>query len=161
MNTIPILKDERHRKFADLVLDGVKPAQAYKRAGYKALTPQSRATAAGRLLKNVDIDRYLTAVRRHAAEGAVLSLRDKREFLARIVMTPLRKIDPDGKDGDLIKKYKVITTEAGETEEIEKLDPLKAIELDNKLSGDDPESNAIESLADALAGLGGHAEDRM
>ena len=55
----------------------------------------------------------------------------------------------------MIKKFKITTTETGGTEEIEKLDPLKAIDLDNKLAGEDPESNAIGSLADALAGIAG------
>jgi phage terminase small subunit len=151
---IPVPKDPRHLKFADYVLNGDPPAKAYGKAGYNAKSPQSRATAAGRLLKNVDIARYMEAVRQEAAKGKVLTLQDKREFLARIVMTPLMSIDPRGKDGDLIRKYKMTTTEAGGMEEIEKLDPLKAIDLDNKLSGDDPESNATAGLAAAIAGLG-------
>lgn len=160
---LPELKDPRHRKFAELVLNGETPAKAYGLAGYNAKTPQSRATAAGRLLKNVDIARWLAAARAEADKGVVLSLQAKREFLARIVMTPLLAIDPNDphrKDGDLLKKYKRNVSIRGEdetivTEEFEKLDPLKAIDLDNKLSGDDPESSAFSALADAMAGLGG------
>jgi len=151
---IPELKDDRHRKFCAAVLDGNTPAKAYKMAGFNAKTPQSRAAAATRLLKNVNIATYLAAVRREADKGVVLTLQAKREFLARIVNTPLMSIDPRGKDGDLIRKYKLTTTESGGMEEIEKLDPLKAIDLDNKLSGDDPESNATAGLAAAIAGLG-------
>jgi hypothetical protein len=40
------------------------------------------------------------------------------------------------------------------TEEIEKYDALKAIDLDNKLSGLDPTANSLESLAAALAEIG-------
>ena len=159
---IPELKDPRHRKFAELVLNGEKPAKAYQRAGFSAKTPQSRATNAGRLLKNADIAAYMAAVRREVDKGVVLSVQMKREFCARIVMTPLLSIkpdDPDRKDGDLLKKYKRVVSVRGEdetivTEEFEKLDPLKAIDLDNKLSGDDPESNATAGLAAAIAGLG-------
>lgn len=162
MNDLPELKDERHRRFCVAVLDGNAPAKAYEMAGYQAKTPQSRAAAASRLLKDVNIATYLSAVRQEASKGVVLSLQAKREFLARIVMTPLMGIDPrhpDKKDGDLLKKYKRNVSIRGEdetivTEEFEKLDPLKAIDLDNKLSGDDPESNAMGSLASALAGLG-------
>lgn len=160
---LPVLNDARHQRFADLVLNGQQPAKAYAMAGYSAKTPASRATNSSRLLKNAEIQRYLAAMRQRAAQGMVLSLQAKREFLCRIVTTPLMGIDPRGKDGDLILKYKNTVTEVGGTEEIVKLDPLKAIELDNKLSGDDPESNAIGSLASALAGLsaGGPVEDRM
>ena len=160
---IPVLNDPRHQRFADLVLNGQQPSKAYSGAGYSAKSPQSVATCAKRLLNNVEVARYLKVMRQRAAQGMVLSLQAKREFLCRIVTTPLMGIDPRGKDGDLILKYKNTITELGGSEEIVKLDPLKAIELDNKLSGDDPESNAIGSLASALAGLsaGGPVEDRM
>ena len=161
--TIPELKDPRHLKFANLVLEGETPAKAYGLAGYSARTPGSRSAAACRLLKNVHVSRYLAAMRAEAAKGVVLSLQAKREFLARIVNTPLLSIDPndpDRKNGDLLKKYRRNVSVRGEadtivTEEFEKLDPLKAIDLDNKLSGDDPESAAMGGLAAALAGLGG------
>lgn len=100
-------------------------------------------------------------MRAASSAGKVLSLQTKREFLFRIVTTPLMGIDPRGPDGDLILKYKNTITESGGSEEITKYDALKAIDLDNRLSGDDPESNALGSLADALAGLGGVIEDKM
>lgn len=156
---LPILKDLRHQRFADFVLNGDAPATAYGKAGYNATTPQSRASNSSRLMKNADIRRYMDAVRQRAARGAVLSLQAKREFLCRIVTTPLMKIDPRGPNGDLIKKYRSSATETGSSEEWEKLDPLKAIDLDNKLAGEDPESNAMGSIADALAGLSGAVQD--
>lgn len=162
---LPTIQDPRHHRFADFVLNGDTPSNAYRKAGYSAKSAQSLATCAKRLLKNVEVATYMAAVRQRAAQGMVLSLQTKREFLCRIVNTPLRSIDPNDpnfKDGDLILKYKRVVTESGETEEIVKLDPLKAIDLDNKLSGDDPESNALGSLASALAGLGGGSvDDRM
>lgn len=150
---IPVPKNPQHLRFADFILNGDKASVAYAKAGYTASTPQSLATCASRLLKDVDISTYLDAMRQRAAKGKVLTLQAKREFLARIVQTPLMKIDPRGPDGDLILKYKNTVTEIGGTEEIVKLDPLKAIELDNKLSGDDAESGAMNGLAAALASL--------
>jgi hypothetical protein len=163
---IPTPNNPMHLKFADFVLNGDKPAAAYKKAGFAAKSPQSRATAAGRLLKNVDIATYIKAVRAAASVGKVLSLQAKREYLYRLVTTPLMSIDPRGPDGDLIAKYKNTITELGGSEEVVKYDALKAIDLDNKLSGDDPESAALGSLAEALAHLGGGGgalalEDRM
>jgi len=98
----------------------------------------------------------MMAVRGNSAVGMVASMQQKRELLYRIMFTPLRSInpnDPAHKDGDLIKKYKRVVTKTGETEEIEKLDPLKAMDLDNKLSGDDPEAKALGDLAGVLARL--------
>lgn len=163
MSEIQTPKDDKHRIFADLVLEGNNPSEAYRRAGYSAKSAQSLATCAKRLLKNVEVATYLTAMRQRSSLGKVLSLQAKREFLFRIVTTPLMTIDPQGPDGDLIVKYKNTVTEAGGTVEIVKYDALKAIAEDNKLSGDDPESNALGSLAQALAGLGGGGavEDRM
>lgn len=155
MFDIPIPKDPRHVKFADMVLDGVPAAKAYKQAGFKAKNAQTAAASSSRLLKNANIRQYMEAIQRQAADGKVLSLRAKREFLCRIVSTPLMSIDPRGPDGDLILKYKNTVTEGGRSEEIVKLDPLKAIELDNKLCGDDPEANAMASLAQALSGMAG------
>ncbi len=161
---LPMLKDARHQLFADAVLEGINPSEAYRRAGYSAKSAQSLATCAGRLLKNVEVATYLLAVRQRASKGRVLSLQLKREFLYRIVTTPLMGIDPEGPDGDLIVKYKNTVTEAGGCVEMVKYDALKAIAEDNKLSGDDAESNAVGSLAQALAGLGGGGgvmEDKM
>lgn len=161
MSEIPIPKDPRHLAFADLILSGEKPSKAYREAGFNAKSAATCATNSGRLLKNADISAYLHAMRQLGAKAKVLTLQAKREFLFRIVSTPLMSIDPRGPDGDLILKYKNTVTESGGSEEITKYDALKAIDLDNRLSGDDPESNALGSLADALAGLGGVIEDKM
>lgn len=161
MSEIKPPSDDKHRIFADFVFEGANPSDAYRRAGYNAKSPQSLATCAKRLLKNVEVATYLKAMRAASSAGKVLSLQTKREFLFRIVTTPLMGIDPRGPDGDLILKYKNTITESGGSEEITKYDALKAIDLDNRLSGDDPESNALGSLADALAGLGGVIEDKM
>lgn len=160
---IPLPKDERELKFANLILDGMGAASAYRKAGYTAKNVQTASSCSTRLLKRASIAAYLNAMRQKAAAGKVLTMQAKREFLCRIVNTPLMGIDPRGPDGDLILKYKNTITENGGSEEIVKLDPLKAIDLDNKLSGDDPETSAIGSLAQALAGLAGGplVEDRM
>lgn len=155
-------KNPQHRKFADAILDGDKPSEAYRKAGFKAKAGSSRATAAKRLLQTQQISTYIRAMQAASVTDKVLSLQEKREFYARVVRTPLLKIDPHGENGDLIVKYRNTVTEDGGSEEWVKIDPLKAIEQDNKLSGDDPDSNAIHGLAEALAGLGGGvADDRM
>ncbi|MFM2198860.1 MAG: Terminase small subunit [Verrucomicrobiota bacterium] len=153
---IPLPCDPRHQRFADLVLAGEPAAKAYKEAGFNAKTPQSRATNASRLLKRADVSAYIAAIQSQAADASVMTLLERRRFYARIVRTPLMSIDPDAKDfkhGDLIKKFKRTNTESGETWEIEKLDPLKACELDTKAAGEDAGDNLLGELAEALMSL--------
>jgi phage terminase small subunit len=153
---IPLPKDPRHQRFADLVIEGIPAAQAYKEAGFKSKTAQSRATAASRLLKRKDVSAYIRAIQAEAAKGCVASVQYKRELLFEIMDTPLMAIDPDDparKHGRLIRKFKRQSDEIRETYEIEKHCPLKAIEIDNKLSGDDPETNSLRDLADAIGRL--------
>lgn len=166
MNTIPILKDERHRKFCKLVLGGVKPAQAYQRAGYKAKTPQSRAAAASRLLKNVHIAEYLAAVGAEAqavaAEEALLSTLETRTKYARIFRANILRIDPtnpDDPNADLIKKVKIredidANGKPRKLIEFEIHDAMAVARDDNKLRGDDPAANALQELATAFAKIG-------
>lgn len=56
--------------------------------------------------------------------------------------------------GDIILRYKRTESESGSYEEIVKLDSLKAIAEDNKLSGDDPAANALQEMAEAFAKIG-------
>lgn len=169
MSEIPELKDPRHREFAKHLLMGEPAAKAYKLAGFSAKSAASRATAAGRLLKNVDIAKYLAAMRKEADKGLQASIEKKRDLLYRTMFTPLMSIDPNNPEvnGDVLKKYKRTVSIRGEdatlvTEEFEKMDPLKAMQIDNDMAGiGNPEAAAIGSLADALAGLGGVIEDKM
>lgn len=175
-DNIPLPKDPRHQRFADRILAGDSLVDAYLHAGFKC-NRESAYTAAKRLSKRADIRAYTQWIQTQAATDCVLSVAEKRKFFARIVRTPLTSINPDAKDGkdhDLIKKlvrkFNVQEDASGAsyetcTETYEKLDPLKAIDLDNKLSGDDPEANAIKDLALSLASLGAASgtlpEDRM
>ncbi len=154
---IPLPRDARLQRYADGILEGLEGWDAYKRAFPECRTKQSAHTGHKRANKRPDVKAYMRAVRQHRAEEMVLSLRAKREFLCRIVTTPLTSIDldsPTRKDHDLLKRFKRTATEAGESVDIEKLDALKAIDLDNKLSGDGENDNAIQALAAAIAGLG-------
>jgi hypothetical protein len=160
---LPLPRNPLHQRFADLVLRGMPAPEAYRKAGFKSAPGHSSESAASRMLKNVEVARYIQAVRAEvaarAADDTVGTVLEKRQFLARVWRTPLLSIDPtdpERKNGDLILKYKRIESEDGSAvEEIVKLDPLKAIAEDNRLAGDDPQANAIKDLAEALAALGG------
>lgn len=162
---IPLPKDPRVQRFADLILGDVKPADAYVQAGFKPGNRVSAQTLGTRMRRRADVQAYIRAIQQAAANETVLSVLEKRRFLARIVRTPLCKLDPEREtDGDLIKSHSSSSSKTSSSTRIEKLDPLKAIEIDNKLSGDDAEANALTQLAaaiDALASASPVPTDRM
>lgn len=170
----PLPQDPRHQRFADLLLRGRDHGAAYLGAGFKCSKKSAQANAT-RLLDHPEVRAYLDHIRQAAATASVMTVQEKREFFARIKRVPLAKIDPNDPNdpnADLILSLDRKTLEGNEknpeawiVEKFKKLDPLKAIDLDNKLSGDDPEATAMQALATALASLGQNAgtlpQDRM
>jgi hypothetical protein len=142
----------RHRLFADRVLAGDCLVTAYLAAGYRG-TPASASSQASKLRKRPEVAAYIDAVQRRAADESTLTLLEIRRFLARIVRTPLTELDADGgRDADLIKTV----ARTSSTTRLEKLDPLKAIEIDLKISGQDPETSLLKQMARALETLPTH-----
>ena len=152
---IPIPADPAHQRFADRHLAGDSITDAYLAAGYKC-GRASAQTGGKRLIKRPDVAAYIAAIQSKAADASVMTLLERRRFYARIVRTPLMSINPDAsdfKDGDLIRKFKRQSSESAETWEIEKLDPLKACELDTKAAGEDSGDNLLSELTQALQNL--------
>lgn len=142
-------RDPRHQLFADRLLAGDLLVDAYLAAGYQCSRTNAKASAT-RLRKRPDIDRYMHAIQTRAADDSMLTHAEIRRFLARIVRTPLTALNPEeGRNADLIKTL----AKTSSSTRLEKLDPLKAIELDLKLSGQDPETNLTRQLARALEGI--------
>jgi len=142
----------RHRLFADRVLAGDCLVTAYLAAGYRGTRSGVTSTAA-KLRKRPDVAAYIQAVQARAVDESTLTLLEVRRFLARIVRTPLTALDPEGgRDADLIKTY----ARTSSSTRLEKLDPLKAIEIDLKLSGQDPETSLLKQMSRALASLPQH-----
>jgi phage terminase small subunit len=162
---IPLPKEPRHQRFADLVLRGRPLVDAYQEAGFKC----SRATAnanAKKLRKRSDVEAYIHAIQTTAADDTALSVQEILQYCARVVRTPITKLDPrdpDEKNADLIKSFTINDTETGSSFRLEKHDPFKAIDTHLKLTGFDPEANVMNELANVLANLK-HTplpEDRM
>jgi hypothetical protein len=152
----PIPKDPRHQRFADELIKGSTLVDAYLAAGFKC-TRVSALQNAKRLRKRADIDAYITSLQRAAADASTLSLLEKRRFLARVVRTPLAKLDPEDPDhahGDLVKSYSETESQTSSSSRIEKHCPLKAIELDNKLDASSPENEQAAALTEAILSLG-------
>jgi hypothetical protein len=151
---IPIPRDPRHQRYADNILAGHTGQDSYRMA-YAActpkLTPASADTGHKRLKKNPEVIAYLRAVRAATASATVLTVTEKREFLARVVRTPITELQIEGESGgDMIKSYSISESESSRNVRIEKHDPLKAIEIDNRIAGEDPTTNLLTELAQAL-----------
>jgi len=158
MNTteIPIPRDPRHQRFADRVLAGESLVNAYLAAGFKCTRETAHANAK-KLRKRPGVAKYIRSVQLHAADETTLTVLEIRKFLARIVRTAITSIDlmdTNRKNHDLIRKFKRTESEHGITEEVEKPDPLKACELDMKLSGGDPMADSSHAFSEMLAEIG-------
>lgn len=160
---LPLPKDPQHQRFADLRIRGLSLIDAYEQAGY--VRPKGKrfsSSNAKRIENRRDVQAYMHAVRQQAAKGNVLTEQEKREYLARSVRLCLIGVNPTDKNdpgADLIKKVKIRRVIEDEQEfdviEFEKVDPLKSIDLDNKLAGvANPEADAMKSLAEELMKLG-------
>ncbi|MCU0751548.1 MAG: hypothetical protein MUC40_00695 [Akkermansiaceae bacterium] len=153
---IPLPKDPRHQRFADLLLAGKKAGDAYKLAGLKAGTVHSAHASASKLKRRPDVAAYLEAVQTAAATKAVLSIEEKRAFLARVVRTRFAVLDPrdaNDENGDLIASFSESETETSRTMRVEKYNALKAIEIDNKMAGHNAAEQVEHSASGDLAAL--------
>ena len=125
---MPILKNARYEIFALAIARGESAHTAYTLAGYK----QHRQNAA-RLMTNEDIKARVKEVQLAATLDTMLTIRQKREYLARIVRARVSEL---GDDSDL---WQITVTEDGVTRKLP--DKLRAISLDNELSGEVAQEN--------------------
>ena len=149
----------QHQKFAELYATGVDAGTAYATA-YGIPYTRSAISAGKRLATKPQIAAKVQELRERAKEAseaaAVLTLVEKRTFLARVLRTPVTHLDPSDKSThDLIKKVsrKMLGTgeNAEEVMEIEGYDKIKAITEDTALAGDGAESDTMRAL-DRLLG---------
>jgi hypothetical protein len=141
----PMLSAQQQRFCAVYATDG-NAAAAY-RAAYPSSSEAAANTSASRLLKNADIQAEVSRIR-NAATGvvgtAVLSIAEKRNFLARLVRARVAEL---GSDSDLWQSIK--TTDAGA--EYRLPDKLRAIETDNDLAGDGSTATGNDGIAALIA----------
>lgn len=151
----PLPKDPRHQRFADLVLQGQPLVEAYLGAGFNC-SRESAYHAGKRLRKRAEVEAYIQSIQSAAADESVLTILEKRRFLARVVRIGLAKLDfdnPDDPNADLIKSHSLTESESSTSRRIEKHDPLKAIQIDNDLDAATPANQHQKDLADAILAL--------
>src|SRR3954467_6075872 len=88
-NSTPAIRGQR---FVTAIMKGVGPADAYVHAGYKVKSRAVARASGSRLLARADIQARLTALRERANNESVLSLQQKREYLKKVVVTPVSEV---------------------------------------------------------------------
>jgi hypothetical protein len=110
------------------------------------------------LSKNVQTGSELLANMAQAEHNpAILSLVEKREYLASIVRTPVGDVDENSKLAQKVKRKHYRQKDGSETdeEEIELPGKLRAIELDAKLAGELDSSGAVTGPTLNVLSIGG------
>lgn len=131
------LKNQKHEKFAQLVADGASALDAYKKAYHCSM--EAAAKNAWRLRENEGVKARVSELQEKAADNTVMSIAEKRRFLAEIKRTPIGLVD---EKSALCQSYEVVVMDggddkpSGELRKIKMPDKLKAIELDSKLAGE-------------------------
>lgn len=148
-----------HLAFAQAYLETINATQAYLSVRPKASRKNAGAMGA-KWLARTDVARFLAEAQaeaqRRALDASVLTLLEKRQFLAQIVRTPITSLDPHDPskpENVLIKSFAINESEMGSSTRLEKLDPLRAIALDNDLAGDGSTTNTLRDLTEALQSL--------
>lgn len=132
----------QQRTFCEGVVKGLTLTKAYLRA-YPASALKSAEANSSRLIRTDRIKKEISRLRRRTEEHAVLSLAEKRAFLARVVRCDLANIDLEA-DGDLLKS--MVPNKFGTKLELH--DKLMAIAKDNELAGDTlPKTLRLELIA--------------
>ena len=125
----------RQARFCHLLSLGMPTGQAYIEAGYlrkDGKIPDAREAMhhGCRLLSEPKVKQYLTSLRETAFLANVLSLAEKRSFLADIVRTPVGEVDVNNKLAQGVRYMK------GEMVELKIPDKISALKLDAQLAGE-------------------------
>ena len=145
----------RQERFAQLVAQGIPAAQAYVEAGYTC-RGNSAAVNGFYLLRTPRVEARVAEIQELAASLgiALLTIVEKRRFLAEVVRTPAGSVGPESwLCQAFYEKVKGGRNQDGETvllrRRVKMPDKLRAIELDSKLAGHFPKAaaEAVEAVA--------------
>lgn len=146
---------ERQKAFARGVFEGLSQREAYKKA-YDCSTKKDKTVdeLASRLARNAKVKEYLEEMNKEVEKSAVLTKKERMEWLSRVVRTPLSEVDTTS---DLCQEYSVTTGENSSTERIKMPSKLGAIAELNKMDGayapEKVETKVEHSFSSLLKGL--------
>jgi len=127
------LDNQRHEKFAQLVAKGKPDMQAYQTA-YECSIEVANSNAC-RLRGNDGVRRRIKHLQQLVERKTVLSMVERREFLARVVRSNLATFDPSV-DGDLIQEITEEDTPTGKKKKLKLPGKRECIMADAQLAGD-------------------------
>jgi phage terminase small subunit len=149
---------QKQQKFCAQYATGMPASHAYQAVyGGKVTTARTNAS---KLLANPEIEaevhRLRKLAREAADEGVVLSILEKRKWIAGAVRANVHELTPEDKSkAPYIKKITTRVIGSGEAAaavtEIEGYDKARLIELDTDLAGDGAEQPGIAALGQFLA----------
>jgi type IV secretory pathway VirJ component len=119
--------------------------EAYLRAYPKSSKAAARRSASD-LLTKADIQTEIARIRTKAealAGSAVLTLVEKRTFLARVVRTPIGEVN---ESSDLCQEKSETHSDSSSTTKLKMCDKLAAIKLDNDLAAEGAEAGMQKAL---------------
>ena len=103
----------QRQKFAELIATGEPNTRAYAAAFNKPKITDSVRSAAARLAKDPEIHAKITELRTRAREAseaaAILTIQEKRMYLAQIVRTPITEIEKEAHKNLIKKPYLPLT----------------------------------------------------
>lgn len=134
-NQSPTLTNPAHEAFAQLMATGMEKLDAYMKVFPKAKKRSAKSAGARLFTVVVARVRHLQAL---AATANVLSLREKRERLARMVRVDLENFDP-AKDGDLLQEKTITKSDDSVTVKYKLPGKRECIMDDAKLAGELPD----------------------
>ena len=148
--TKPKELNSKQLQFCYNLAEGMNQTQAYMKA-YEDSTEETARANGHKLLTNADIKLKVDELRKIHDDSRVLSLQEKREFLAGVVRTPLKGIDANS---PLIQDISVTktTNKNGEitiTSKLKLVSKADAIKIDNAMMGHNTKQ---ESLLDDILG---------
>jgi hypothetical protein len=127
----------RQKKFVDnYVTKGLSIAESVRRAGYSTASGkiEDLSSYGCKLLRQDRVKAYVQRLKEKAFKQDVLSFSEKRAFLARAVRT---SVDQVGASSDLAQEVsEEVDAQGNVKRKIKIVDRLRALELDNKMAGD-------------------------
>ena len=123
--------NQRQLAYATLRAKGENKSQAYLKAGYKANTIEQAGSGAYKLEQDPRVSQYIKTLQESSFLKEALSVAEKRAFLARAV-----RADASNPDPDLVQEMVETHGEHGSVKRVKLVSKLEAINIDNKMAGD-------------------------
>lgn len=127
------LTTKQQRFVRNHIIKGMSIAESVRRAGYAVKSGRSEdyGSLGCKMLKTDRVASYVTKLKQKAFSADVLSASEKRAFLARAVRANASNPDPD-----LVQEMVETHSEHGSVKRVKLVSKLEAINIDNKMAGD-------------------------